>query len=85
MEMKQLSLNLDVPSVLVIKPESLGEVTWGRLLYEAAVDLSSTLELASMTLRELPSGMTEIVISGALPSSNTFLSALRNYLATPSF
>ena len=83
MEMKQLSLNLDVPSVLVIKPESLGEVTWGRLLYE--VRWSSTLELASMTLRELPSGMTEIVISGALPSSNTSLSALRKHLATPSF
>lgn len=80
MEMKQLSLNLDVPSVLHIKRESLDEEIWARWYAALLPQWSSASEVDSMTLKELPSGKTEISFSVVLPSSNIFQSELKTRL-----
>jgi len=81
--MKQLCLSLDVPSVLVIKPENLGVETWAQLPPGPQQELSSVLGRASLTLSVLPSGQTEIRLSGVLPSTSIFLSELKRRLGTP--
>jgi hypothetical protein len=84
MEMKQLCLSLDVPSVLVIKPENLGVETWAQLPPGPQMELSSALGQASLTLIALPSGQTEVRLSGVLPSTSIFLSELKKRLGIPS-
>jgi hypothetical protein len=48
------------------------------------MELSSALGQASLTLIALPSGQTEVRLSGVLPSTSIFLSELKKRLGIPS-
>ena len=56
----------------------------GAITARTQMELSSVLGQASLTLSVLPSGHTEIRLSGVLPSTSIFLSELKKRLGIPS-